>query len=153
MRQIIMCVVPVDADDCPSGVKFVIPAKGKDINKIKGIPKNAISTKIIDRSEVPQDRYFRNAWEFKDEKIEINMPRSIPIHQEKLRHLRKPKLEKLDIDYMRAIEVNDTVKATLIAAKKQELRDVTVHSLVMEAITPAELKAAIPPILNEDLNF
>lgn len=47
------------------------------------------------------------------------------IHLDKLRAARDPKLAALDVAFMRAVEQGDTAKQSEIAAKKQELRDVT----------------------------
>lgn len=68
--------------------------------------------------------------------ITINFTKAQAITKDRLRTERAPLLEKLDIDYMKAIEVGaDTVA---IVAKKQRLRDVT--KLADIATTLDELK-------------
>ena len=67
------------------------------------------------------------------------------IHLDKFREARKPLLESLDVQYMRALETEDTVKAAEIAVKKQALRDVTKTELPN---TLPELKEVWPDILN-----
>ncbi len=67
------------------------------------------------------------------------------IHLDKFRAARTPLLAKLDVDYMRAIEVEDSVKASAIAVAKQEIRDVTKIAL---PDTLPEIKETWPDILN-----
>ncbi len=55
--------------------------------------------------------------------IDINAAKEI--WKDKFRAARKPILEKLDVEYMRALESGDLLKQQEIAAKKQELRDIT----------------------------
>ena len=88
---------------------------------MKDIPEGA-EYKIIDDSELPKDRVFRNAWNY-DLKEDIS--KSKEIWKEKLRVDRKPILEKLDVDFMRAMEENDEVLMLDITKAKQALRDVT----------------------------
>jgi hypothetical protein len=67
------------------------------------------------------------------------------IHLDKFRAARKPKLEKLDVDYMRALEQEDHLTAAAVAITKQELRDVTLTPLPN---TLAGIKAVWPEILD-----
>jgi hypothetical protein len=67
------------------------------------------------------------------------------IHLDKFRAARTPLLAKLDVDYMKAIEVEDSVAASAIAVAKQELRDVTKIAL---PDTLPEIKEVWPTILN-----
>src|SRR3990167_5502651 len=57
-----------------------------------------INWRRIEPNEIPEDRYFRDAWEDHNG-IEVNMNKAREIHKDYLRKLRKPKLETLDIDY------------------------------------------------------
>lgn len=102
---------------------------------------------VVDESEIPVDRTFRNAWKADCGKITHDMDKCREIHKSKLRELRAPKLSALDVEYMRALELGDSVKMQSIAAQKQALRDVTKAPELTAAKTPDELKAAIPAIL------
>jgi hypothetical protein len=75
---------------------------------------------------------------------EVNIEKAKVIHLDKFRDARAPKLQKLDVDYMKAIEVEDSVKASAIAVQKQELRDVTKIPL---PDTLPEIKETWPSIL------
>jgi len=82
--------------------------------------------------------------------IKINMTKAREIKRDMIRAERKPLLEQLDVEYMRAQEAGDTQKQALIADKKQSLRDATVDPVIDAATTPDELKAATPAVLLEE---
>jgi hypothetical protein len=77
--------------------------------------------------------------------ITINMDKAKEIHKNKLRDARKPLLEKLDVDYMRALEQGGNT--SIIVTHKQELRDITSHPDLVNASNVDELKAFWPTIL------
>lgn len=92
---------------------------------VESMPYKVISYHGITDSDIPKDRSFRNAWEFKDGKVQENHGKSVEIHKDKLRKLRKPLLEELDIQYMQALEKGKSAEVSRIVRKKQALRDVT----------------------------
>jgi hypothetical protein len=95
------------------------------------------------------DRTFRNAWKHTGRgKPDVDMPKAREIHREHLRRLRAPILEDLDVAYVRADEQNNAREKSRIAARKQELRDVTAHSAIDDAQTPEQLKAAGLDVIN-----
>lgn len=79
--------------------------------------------------------------------ITVNMAKAIEIKKDMVRYARKPLLEALDVEMMRALEAQDTQKIEEIKAKKQALRDCTTDACIVNATTPEELKAAIPAAL------
>lgn len=68
--------------------------------------------------------------------IKINIDKAKGITKERLRNERKPLLEQLDVDYMRAQEQG--LDTTEIVQEKQRLRDIT--NKVDTCSTPEELK-------------
>lgn len=69
--------------------------------------------------------------------IVVNLDKAKAIKKDNLRSERTPLLQKLDVDYMKAIETGaDTAE---IVAEKQRLRDITL--LADQATTLEELKA------------
>ena len=95
------------------------------INEIakKDIPVN-IPYKIVQSLDI--DNQFFDAYDFDQELgAKINIFKAKEIWKDKFRQARKPILEKLDVDYMRALEAGDVQKQQEIAAKKQALREVT----------------------------
>jgi hypothetical protein len=80
--------------------------------------------------------------------IQVNMNKARDIWRDKWRQVRKPLLEELDVEFMRATESADQAKQTEVAAKKQELRDVT--SIDVNNIqTPDNLKLLWPDCLGD----
>lgn len=113
----------------------------------KAIPPTATNIQIIDKALVPTDRTFRGAWRVGAGKIDFDMNHCREIHKEKMRQARAKILTKLDVEYLRADERNDSATKAQIAAKKQELRDVTSSPQIESAGTPEELKAVWPACL------
>ena len=89
---------------------------------------------------LPTDRTFRNAWVYGDsEVVEVDMPKAQEIFKENLRRERKPLLEALDVEYMRAMERGEDT--TAIVAQKVALRDITADARIASATTPDQLGA------------
>lgn len=128
----------------PNGqVAVVIPTK--DVNDaIKDVPKDT-PYKIVDSVNIDND-YF-NAYEFdENEGAKVNLEKAKELHKHKWRSARVPKLTKLDIDFMKAVESGDSEKQSEIAAQKQALRDVT--NTPIHGTTLGEIKSVWPEILN-----
>lgn len=101
------------------------------------------SSKIL-KSELPEDRVFRNAWnhDVTSNKVKIDFNKAVDLHKNKLRELRTPKLAALDVEMMRAIEDGDQTKISSIKSKKQALRDIT--NIPSDIKTVEALKTYIP---------
>ena len=108
-----------------------------------------MTTTIIDKdgneiaasdATVPSDRHFRNAWALDGTVISEDLATAKTIFADKIREARKPLLEALDADYMKALETSADTAA--IVADKQALRDAPTAG--NSATTIAELKAAWP---------
>ena len=82
--------------------------------------------------------------------ISVNMAKAKEIKKEYIRRERKPKLEALDLDFMRAVESGDTDAQATIAAKKQALRDAPADPAIEAAATPDELKVVRPAALDAE---
>lgn len=81
--------------------------------------------------------------------IIINPDKAKAIWKDKWREARKPLLASLDIEFMKAVESNDSEKQARVAAKKQELRDVT--NTQIPGTTPEEIKSVWPEVLSDPL--
>jgi hypothetical protein len=79
--------------------------------------------------------------------IKVNMTKAVEIKKDMIRAERAPKLDELDVAFMRAVEAGDTKAQAEIAAKKQALRDATKDPAITAAKTPEELKAVVPAAL------
>jgi hypothetical protein len=124
-------------------VAVIIPA-GDIQQAIKDVP-IGLPHKIVDSLNIDND-YF-NAFDFNEEiGIKFNIKNGKAIHLDKFRAARIPLLNKLDIEFMKAIETGDFEKQAEIALKKQALRDVTQTEIAGN--TPEEIKAVWPSVLN-----
>ncbi|MDV7341780.1 hypothetical protein RYZ26_19420 [Terasakiella sp. A23] len=92
----------------------------------------------------PSDRLFRKAWLLDGAVIEVDMVQAREICREKIRTARQPELDRLDADYMKALEAGDTAQQQSIAAQKQALRDATNEDAIEAATTAEELQAVKP---------
>lgn len=127
----------------PNGQVAIIIPTGDVNDAIKDVPKG-VEYKIVESVDIDSD-YF-NAYEFDAESgAKVNIEKAKAIHLDKFRAARKPKLAKLDIDFMKAVETNDEEKKAEIIAAKQALRDVTLNPLPDDL---AGIKATWPDILN-----
>jgi hypothetical protein len=99
---------------------------------------------VINLSDLPNDNYFRKAWELSNGSVSVNIEKAKDIQRNHWRELRKPKLEALDLAYMRALEDGNTEMQLNIVAQKNALRDVTSTSLPNNL---NRIKATIPKIL------
>ena len=127
----------------PNGQVAVISPTGDVSSAIKDVPKNT-PYKIVSSLNIDND-YF-NAYEYDDtDGAKVNLEKAKAIHKDKWRAARKPKLEKLDIDFMKAVEAGNINQQSEIAAQKQALRDVT--NTPLDGTTLEEIKAVWPAIL------
>lgn len=94
---------------------------------------------LSDFEKLPTD--FRNAWVLDNRSVVVDMPKAREIQKSVLRAQRKPYLENLDMEYLKADEADDEVKKKQIAQEKQVLRDITKDPRIESATTPEELKA------------
>jgi hypothetical protein len=113
----------------------------------KDVPADATAVRVVDAAALPADRTFRDAWTLAANGIEHDMEKCRAIHRDRLRARRAPLLQKLDVDYMRALEKGQSTSA--IVAKKQALRDAPAFAAIDSARTVDELVAAVPPCLAE----
>ncbi len=88
---------------------------------------------------VPTDRTFRGAWQFNGDAVDVDMTAALAIHKDNLRAERKPRLDALDVEYMKALEAGTGADA--IATQKATLRDITDDARLAAATSPDELKA------------
>jgi hypothetical protein len=76
--------------------------------------------------------------------ININIEQAKEIWKDNLRTKRQPFLESLDLEYIKAIESNDTEKQQAVIAKKKLLRDCTEDPRIHNATSTEELKLIDP---------
>jgi hypothetical protein len=134
------------------GCSVVVPAPntGLTLEQLvaKVVPPGAAYS-IVGVGDVPADRTYRNAWRHDTANLSVgvDMPAAREIHKNYMRAARTPRLADLDVQYSRADEANNPALKAQIAAKKQQLRDVTADPGLAAAQTPTDLKAVWPTIL------
>lgn len=127
----------------PNGQVAVVIPTGDVNDAIKDVPAG-VEYKIVESVDIDND-YF-NAYQFDAELgAKVNIDKAKAIHLDKFRNARAPKLAKLDIDFMKAVEANDEMKKAEIISAKQALRDITLTPLPDDL---AGIKATWPDILN-----
>lgn len=139
---------PCYKDDMTEAEKneYAIFIQNKDVPK--NIDGSSIPSWIIDLNNLPDIKNIRNAWNVDDlGQIYFDRNKAIEIKKEQFRNLRKTLLEKLDVQFMRALESGDTSILPSIAQQKQILRDITNISFD-EYDTPEKLQKFIPNVLN-----
>lgn len=124
-------------------IQILCPSEHLNIQEIidKDVP-SGTPYLILDSSELPNDAFFIDAWDidFDNSKIFENIEKARDICRNKLREDRIPYLEKLDIDFTRALEENNEALKQEIIAKKQKLRDAPADPRIENAISTEELK-------------
>lgn len=126
----------------PNGQVAVVMPTGDVNDAIKDVPEG-VEYKIVESVDI--DNSYFNAYEFDAETgSKVNIDKAKAIHLDKFRAARAPKLAKLDIDFMKAVEANDEEKKAEIIAAKQALRDVTLTPLPDDL---AAIKATWPEII------
>lgn len=122
---------------------IVYPAAGVPIEQViaTAVPPE---TEYLLVNEVNLVNELFDAYEFSLTGPAFNPAKGQEIQRNRWREARKPLLEALDVEYMRALERNDTAAAEAIAASKEALRDVTNHPLPND---PEGILATWPEIL------
>lgn len=79
--------------------------------------------------------------------ITINLTKAKDIAKNNLRTERAPVLAALDVQFQRALESNSSTSD--IVAKKEELRNITTHSSIVNASNVDSLKTAMNNLIDE----
>lgn len=121
---------------------FLLFVQNKDVPKLSD--GSTRQSWIIDGEETLPTKYVRQAWDItNDGKLYFDMNKGYDVKKDHLRFLRKPFLEKLDIDFMKALEAGDAALMSSIINKKQTLRDITKIDM-SQYDTPQKLHQFIP---------
>jgi len=132
-----------------NGVVEVIPAKDYE-NKLEELAKIIVTVNqpwnIVDSESIVEDNSFRDAWEYNSDTISININKVKNIIKNRWRIARDKKFKELDVEFMRAVETNNTAVQQEIISKKQALRDVT--KIELPGDTVDQIKNIWPKILN-----
>lgn len=83
--------------------------------------------------------------------IKVDIEKAKDIYKDILRSARKPMLEDLDLQFMRAVESGNTALQSEIAAKKQELRDITGDLKIVNVKNVEDFRKIFPDVLKPDM--
>lgn len=100
---------------------------------------------IKEYSELESRRYVKPAWKLNEQTGEIYFDNTVAkeIKKKQFRYLRKPLLEQLDVEFMRALENGDSNLLNDIATRKKILRDITKIDM-SQYDTPEKLHIFVP---------
>ncbi len=96
----------------------------------------------ISPEDIPEDRYFRNALELKDSKLDFNIKKAEELHLKAIRHKRNEALEALDKEQLRLQSLDTDIEE--LKKKKQVLRDIPQTLDLSKAKTIEDLKKTWP---------
>lgn len=91
---------------------------------------------------VPSTRHFREAWSLNGNVITEDLTKAKEIFKDKIREVRKPLLETLDVTYMKSLESGDSSDKAAAVTKKNNLRNAPAAAAISNATTIEELIAA-----------
>lgn len=101
---------------------------------------------LLNTNELPSFA-FKNAWKLVDGKVTIDMSIARDTWRDFLRSERNVMLQKLDVEFIRALETNDTSILDAIISRKNKLRDLPSHPSIESAQTTDELNLLTIDIL------
>ena len=126
-------------DNGDGTVGIIIPAQcGLTDQQIAEKDGGGLPYEIVDESQVPQDRTFRNAWQITSGGAEVGMPKARIIQMDRIRDKRSTKWADLDQNYMLCDEQDDAAGKSAIAVQKQVLRDLPT-TFDLESITDPDI--------------
>ncbi len=102
---------------------------------------------VVDDTQVPADRTFRDAWRCAAGAVDVGLPQARGIHMDAIRRARDEALSRLDAPYLEAVEKGDAGRREEVARRKQALRDIPQTFDLAPAATPEELEDLWPPDL------
>lgn len=142
-----------DINHCPQDLDF-FDAWNADFQYPDGYGSHLpLEQILLEKKQKPSEYLTRleifNAPKNKD--IYINMSKARNIWRDKLRQERKPLLDILDVQYIRALEISDNKMMEKVAKKKQFLRDITEDPRIDNSQTDNDLReVVIPPNFIEE---
>lgn len=126
---------------------IIIPSPKSSVEaNIKHVP-DGVDYTVLDQSDLPRDRKWRDAWIVADGAIEIDMQRASRLFMQRIRIMRNREMEKLDREQLILQSKSKPIDA--VADKKHVLRDLPKTINTAFAKTVQELEALWPAILPE----
>jgi len=95
-------------------------AKGRTLEElVERLLQPGDTYEIIDESDIPQDRYFRDAWKIKYKKIEVDPGRASNIKMNHIRVARNKELAEQDVKFAKVQEKVETKRIQIESTEDQ----------------------------------
>ncbi len=122
------------------GVSIIIPAESVEL-ALKDVPEG-VPYEIISTSDLPSDRFFRNAWVKGGGKVDINLTKAKEIGHDIRRQKRAEEFAPHDEAIAKQIPGKDAAAAE---QARQAIRDkyAAMQTAIDAAATPDEIKSAL----------
>lgn len=124
------------------GVSIIIPSPGCSVTEAQKAVPPGVSFTIKDKSEIPADRTFRNAWEKSGSDVVHNMTKVKAIAHDKRRARRDELFKPHDEIIAKQIPGKD---AAVAESARVQIRnaDAAMQVAIDAAVNPDEVKAAL----------
>ena len=117
---------------------------------IRDVPNDAVDAQIIDQTDVPTNREFRNAWKQSAGVFSVDMPQAREIHIEHILLAQNKEITRLKVEERRERLKNNTAKASDHAATIIALEALDFNVLatqITNADNPTALSAVWPALI------
>ena len=135
-------------------IVYPAPNTGLTFEEIiqRSVPQG-IKYTIVSKSEIPTNRLYRDAWIFQNEKIKIDVEKAKEIQKNNIRSVRDKIFKDKDIEYMRALELQDSSKISEIVEQKNKLRDVPnmVNSFNCDSTDPDVISSELSKVWDSSI--
>jgi hypothetical protein len=115
----------------------------------RAVPADATSVEVVEDSQIPTDRTFRNAWRAGAGRIECDIAVAKNIARDMLRDERRERFKVLDGLWMRAMGRGEALIAAEIEAKRETLRNWPTDPRIADCATADDLKALTQTMKSE----
>lgn len=128
-------IIYKDRDDGSVSVMSASLGPGQTVEEFitKYVKPESKFYKVVVPGDLPRNNYFFDDWVYNENvpenPVDINVGKAHERWKNVWRELRKPMMEKLDVEFMVALENGDMELSKAIGQKKKLLRDVTQQEL------------------------
>lgn len=126
----------------PTGVAITTPTGDLPIEQVAAQVAPDGNYAIVDSSVIPTDRFFRAAWIFRNNTLEIDLAKAKEIGQQRRRAARDTEFKPLDdviAKQIPGIDLDAAEAGRALIRKKYE----AMQAAINDAKTPDEIKAAL----------
>lgn len=130
-------------------LSVVHPVEGLEQLTEDRLTAKGIDYTAVEENDIPSNRVFRDAWEMTGKNINVSLTKSKVLHMGRLRILRDKQLQSLDVEYIKALELENATKLQSIKETKKLLRDMP-DTESLNGLTIKQLETYKPDYLEGD---